>query len=71
MSPREAAYLDPMQRWLLEVSWEAFEDVGVVPETMAGSDTAVRGPSVAQEDYARTAKPKVLGALLLDRHLKE
>ncbi|WP_437965697.1 SDR family NAD(P)-dependent oxidoreductase [Sorangium sp. So ce260] len=41
MSPREAASLDPMQRWLMEVSWEALEDAGVVPERLAGSDTAV------------------------------
>lgn len=41
MSPREASYLDPMQRWLMEVSWEAFEDAGLVPEKLAGSDTAV------------------------------
>ena len=41
MSPREAAYLDPMQRWLLEVSWEAMEDAGLKPESLAGSKTGV------------------------------
>jgi acyl transferase domain-containing protein/acyl carrier protein len=41
MSPREAAHLDPMQRWLLEVAWEALEDAGLPPESLAGSPTAV------------------------------
>ncbi|MCY1023219.1 type I polyketide synthase [Pyxidicoccus sp. MSG2] len=41
MSPREAAYLDPMQRWLLEVAWEAMEDAGFKPESLAGSKTGV------------------------------
>ncbi len=41
MSPREVAYLDPMQRWLLEVSWEALEDAGLKPESLAGSKTGV------------------------------
>jgi acyl transferase domain-containing protein len=41
MSPREATYLDPQQRFLLEVAWEAIEDAGLVPERLAGSDTGV------------------------------
>jgi acyl transferase domain-containing protein/acyl carrier protein len=41
MSPREAEYLDPQQRILLEVAWEAFEDAGIAAEKLAGSDTGV------------------------------
>jgi acyl transferase domain-containing protein/acyl carrier protein len=41
MSPREAACLDPLQRWLLEVAWEALEDGGQIPERLIGSKTGV------------------------------
>lgn len=41
MSPREAAYLDPMQRWLLEVAWESMEDAGLIAEQLAGTKTGV------------------------------
>jgi acyl transferase domain-containing protein/NAD(P)-dependent dehydrogenase (short-subunit alcohol dehydrogenase family) len=41
MSPREASHLDPMQAWLMEVTWEAFEDAGIRPEGLAGSRTGV------------------------------
>lgn len=41
MSPREAEYLDPQQRVLLEVAWEAIEDAGLAAERLAGSDTGV------------------------------
>ncbi|MCP4667786.1 MAG: polyketide synthase, partial [Deltaproteobacteria bacterium] len=41
ISPREAETLDPMQRLLLEVTWEAFEDAGLIPESLAGSRTGV------------------------------
>jgi acyl transferase domain-containing protein/NADPH:quinone reductase-like Zn-dependent oxidoreductase/SAM-dependent methyltransferase len=41
ISPREAAALDPQQRILLETAWESFEDAGIAPESLAGSDTGV------------------------------
>ncbi len=35
-SPREASILDPQHRHFLEVSWEAFEDAGHMPESFDG-----------------------------------
>ncbi|MBN1206612.1 MAG: SDR family NAD(P)-dependent oxidoreductase [Myxococcaceae bacterium] len=40
-SPREAARLDPQQRILLEVAWEALEDAGIPLERIAGTNTGV------------------------------
>ncbi|MGW1528439.1 beta-ketoacyl [acyl carrier protein] synthase domain-containing protein [Streptomyces sp. NPDC002159] len=37
ISPREARNLDPQHRLLLEVAWEAFEDAGIPPATVAES----------------------------------
>lgn len=41
IAPREASSLDPQQRMLLEMSWEAMENGGHVPSSLAGSDCAV------------------------------
>ncbi|MFX0581080.1 type I polyketide synthase, partial [Nocardia nepalensis] len=54
ISPREALAMDPQQRLMLETSWEALEDAGIDPTTLAGSATGVFTGIVAQ-DYGRSA----------------
>ena len=41
MSDREANSLDPQHRILLQVSWEALENAGIPPSTLAESNTGV------------------------------
>lgn len=41
ISIREATPLDPQQRLLLELTWEAFEDAGIVAGTLAGAKCGV------------------------------
>lgn len=41
ISPREAAQLDPRQRIMLELSWEALEDSGIPPLDLKESNTGV------------------------------
>ena len=41
ISPREANSLDPQQRLALEVGWEALENAGVAPDSLAGSLTGI------------------------------
>ncbi|WP_331311766.1 SDR family NAD(P)-dependent oxidoreductase [Methylobacterium oryzae] len=41
ISPREAEQMDPQQRMLLELTWEALEDAGLRPSSVAGSNIGV------------------------------
>ncbi|KAJ3920496.1 6-methylsalicylic acid synthase [Lentinula edodes] len=52
ISPKEAEQMDPHQRLGLELSWEALENAGIDPKSLAGSDTAVF-MGVDSDDYSR------------------
>jgi acyl transferase domain-containing protein/D-arabinose 1-dehydrogenase-like Zn-dependent alcohol dehydrogenase/acyl carrier protein len=51
ISPREALGIDPHQRLLLEACWEAFEDAGIDPVSLRGSQTGVFA-GVMHQDYS-------------------
>jgi len=54
ISPREANTMDPQQRLVLEVAWEALERAGIVPESLLNSQTGVF-MGITTNDYARIA----------------
>ncbi len=51
ITPREAESMDPQQRILLEIAYEALEDGGIPLERIAGSNTGVF-IGIAHTDYA-------------------
>jgi amino acid adenylation domain-containing protein len=57
ISPREARSLDPMQRMVLEITWEAFERAGYTMDQLRGSQTGAFigvGKSSAFHEYGLT-----------------
>nr|WP_027344560.1 type I polyketide synthase [Hamadaea tsunoensis] len=63
VSPREALAMDPQQRVLLEVAWEALEHARVAPTSLRGSRTGVFA-GVMYHDYPGSAG---LGSLVSGR----
>ncbi|MEW2311544.1 SDR family NAD(P)-dependent oxidoreductase [Streptomyces sp. NPDC006864] len=51
VSAREATAIDPQQRLMLEICWEAFERAGIDPTSLRGSRTGVFA-GVMANDYA-------------------
>ncbi|MFD7341482.1 type I polyketide synthase, partial [Streptomyces violascens] len=52
LSPREAAMMDPQQRLVLELGWEALEDARVRPDVLRGRRVGVFVGSI-WDDFAR------------------
>ena len=63
ISPREAASMDPQQRLILEVGWEALEDSGRSPMGLSGAKVVVY-LGIANGDYGRAlfAHPDMIDA---------
>jgi myxalamid-type polyketide synthase MxaE and MxaD len=52
ISPREAYQMDPRQRLILELSYEAFENAGIVSGTLKGSQTGVYIATLTEDYYS-------------------
>ncbi|WP_280397093.1 type I polyketide synthase [Nocardia carnea] len=55
IGPGEAAAMDPQQRVLLEVTWEALEDAGIDPESLRGAEVGVFAGATTADYHPRVA----------------
>ncbi|MGW3789511.1 SDR family NAD(P)-dependent oxidoreductase [Micromonospora chokoriensis] len=58
ISPREALAMDPQQRVLLEVAWEAIEAAGIDPASLRGTGTGVFAGAWPQEYGGGLSRPR-------------
>ena len=63
ISPREAEAMDPQQRVLLEVAWEALEHAGIAPDCLGGTRAGVMmGVYHSEYQTASAANPDSIDA---------
>lgn len=63
ISPREAVQIDPQQRILLQLTWEALEDAGIRPSSIANSEVGVFiGASQTDYGHAFFSDPAIADA---------
>ena len=64
ISPREAAAMDPQQKLILELAWEALEDAGIIAAALAGTATGTFIGAIAG-DYGELTRAS---AATITRH---